>query len=32
MSDMVRTEQGAITMPRVRNEPDAIAPPMSLSA
>ena len=30
ISAMVRIEQGAITMPRVRNEPEAIAAPMSL--
>ncbi len=30
ISDMVRTEQGATIMPRVRNEPDAMAAPISL--
>ena len=32
ISDMVRTEQGEITMPRVRNEPEAMAAPTSATA
>ena len=32
ISDMVRIEQGATIMPRVLNEPDAIAAPTSPGA
>lgn len=31
ISLIVRTEQGAMTIPRVRNEPEAMAAPMSLT-